>query len=191
MPDLPPHTPPKGLDFKKGLVTKLHYSEVVEKGLILEEIYADPQNLDDIILKVKHTYNLDMATLLYTSIDTIIEYFNEDDSVSSEKKEFSKILTARQQLKLAKQRRDTVRNSAEAKTLGLLIQLMTDKTVPEIMALGGSFLVEYNNELDVYVKSGSTLALFNKLDSDSSSWLDLDIPNAGIKVRDFIKSEFI
>jgi len=191
MPDLPFNTPPKGLDFKKGLTTKLGYAEDVVKGLILKETYSNPEDETDIILVVDHTYNLDMNTGLYTSVYTKISYYLEDGTISADVKDFTKKLTARQQLKLAKQRRDTVRNIAEAKTLGLLLQVMADKTPQEIMALGGGFLVTYNTELDIYVKSGSTYSLFTKLDADTTSWLDIVIAADGTKVRDFIKAEFL
>lgn len=176
------------VNFKK-MSTALIYDEHIENGLILTEFYYSDEEKTDLVVQVDISYEYGADTLISKMVYNI-KYIEENNEIGVTIDKV-KIPTQRQKIKLLKKRRQTVRQNAEITTLGLMQQVITDKTVSEIMNIGGGFIVAHDQALDFYEKVGSP-QIISDLTSATDYWLDLYPPALGgsVTIRQYLTGVF-
>lgn len=178
-----------GLNYKGILSKNLYYDEVIKDGLISKELYYSDEALSDLVIEVSISYEIDATTKIVSKIEKTIKYLSSDggeDLVLSRKKK----LVPRQQMKLLKNRRKTIRHFAEAVILKVMIATLPDNSIEEIMSLGGKFLLDHNEALDHFEKVGSPRILA-ELNSATDSWLDNSHALlGGATIRQYLLSQF-
>jgi len=178
---------PLECNFKK-MTHSLIYDEMVVNGLITKEYYYSDENKTDLVIQVDINYVYGADTLV-EKMTFDVHYYNEEDQVEITIPKI-KVLTARQKMKLLKARRKTVRIGAEATCLGLMQMVLTSNTIPEIMAIGGAFLLQHDQSLDAYEKVGSPQIVAD-IGVATDTWLDATpLPLGGASIRQYLQGIF-
>ena len=185
--------PLKTCNFKKQCLPNLIYDEVIVNGLITKELYYSDEEKTDLVLHVDISYVYGADTLV-EKIYFDISYYTEpelgEESVVGMTHRKVKVNTKRQKLSLLKKRRKTIRQTAEADTLGLLQLVLTDKSVPEILQIGAAWLIHHDTALDHYEKVGSPKILAD-IQAATDTWLDATpLPLGGATIRQFLLGSF-
>jgi len=181
--------PLKTCNFKKQCVPNLIYDEIIDNGLIIQELYYSDEEKTDLVVSVDVNYFYGVDTLI-RKIEYVIHYHDEDNESISFTHTKKKILTGRQKIKLLKKRRKTIREGAEASCLGLMQLVLTDLSVSEILSLGAAFLLKHDVAFDHYEKVGSPQILQDLSISDEY-WLDeKPVVLQGATIRQFLLNEF-
>jgi len=96
---------PVGVNFKK-LPHNLIYDEIIVDGLITEELYYSDEKKADLVVRVTLTYTVDDADLV-TKIVFSVRYLDLDNQEARTINK-TKVLTPRQQAKLARRRAEAI-----------------------------------------------------------------------------------
>ncbi len=176
---------PQCFSFRKDLILNSYPEETIVKGTIMSErFYADPEH-EVLICKADYTYIFDEETgMIVEQLGTVTHYW-EDGSECEESFDFHRVYTPREQMKLLKTRRATVRIFLEAAVLNLLVATGMEKA--EAFITGGQFLVLHSASMSAYEASGSPQFSFD-LQAANDPWLDNEV-TAGVTIRDYILSE--
>jgi len=101
-----------------------------------------------------------------------------------------KILTNRQKLKLLKNRRKTISETAQAAVIGLLRMSYPDEQVQDLLQIGGEFIIKYKNSLDIFEAAGS-LKIIGDITKATEYWLDATpVALGGATIRQYLIGEF-
>ena len=195
--------PLKTCNFKKQCIPNLIYDEVIVNGLITKELYYADEEKTELVVEVDVSYIYGEDTLVEKMYFDISYYTDPHkinnpveggptytESVVGMTQRKVKVLTKRQRISLLKKRRKTIRETAEADTLGLLKLSLVDKSVPEILQIGAAWLIAHDTALDHYEKVGSPQILAD-IQAATDSWLDAaPLPLGGATIRQYLLGSF-
>lgn len=180
--------PLKTCDFKKQCIPNLIYDELIENGLIVTEFYYSDEEKTDLVIHVDVTYEYGEDSLVRKIIYNV-NYYDENHNIGMSYSKI-KILTNRQKLKLLKNRRKTISETAQAAVIGLLRMSYPDEQVQDLLQIGGEFIIKYKNSLDIFEAAGS-LKIIGDITKATEYWLDATpVALGGATIRQYLIGEF-
>lgn len=184
--DVPEDEVPEGFWFREELERVAHCEETIDAGLIVREQFYKDDSLNDILLETSYEYPKDPATGAYHKQNATITYYYENGDQCEDTFQFTRDYTPRQQMKLFKKRRQTIRYFVEAAVLQMLIQ--TGYAPEDAKNVGAAFLADHNVALNEYEAAAST-KFRDQVIAATDTWLDSVIDGNGTTIRQYILTE--
>ena len=138
------------------------------------------------LLKADYQYPINPATQLFDRQIVSITHYEENGQSLDDAFNYTRKFTPRQQMKLLKKRRATVRLYIEGAVLQLMVA--TGTTYSEALEIGSAFIIKNNDLLNAYEAAGSR-AFVNSLNPLTDAWLANPIDANGTTIKDYIISE--
>jgi hypothetical protein len=170
------------IDYKTGLNTRLHRKLVTMfRGEIREVHYTDPDDYDDIILRVGVVY-VRSANGLATSRTTTRTWVREDGSDHPATKVTVKDYASDPVLQMQEgaRRRQNVIDKLSIDVLGMLAYTQTGGDIAAAEVLGAAFMLSHNAAVTTFLRAGANAQLQADVTADVTAWLNNDLAAMGM-----------
>lgn len=192
--------PPWGVDYKTGLDRRLHPEHTFIKGELQKTVYYEQVTLNPDgsqtfaipVLQVEFVWHRQpVTTFVYLRESTICWYFVDGtlDTDASHAKRLQKFYNNDESIKEGIRRRANIVDSLKLTNFGLLQLVLPDATDGDIIDLGRQWLEEYSETLRNYIDAGDIQGLVDRMGKDTTYWMRMEIPGAGITIAQYLSNE--
>lgn len=195
--------PPKGLDYKTGLITRLYEDPYINDLGFLETMNfygkgvfnstTKSWDLSDKIVCEKFMYTIDPTTKYVIARTKEIIWYREDGTKHPDRKYMFKPYSILEMEEEAVRRRQNIMSGIKIElakfTAHLVAQQFPDSTKrPDSNELAKRIIAPFNTPIRNYIDAGDKESLHKALHSTTEPFFNYTIPWRGMTVHDFIHS---